>query len=305
MLIHLGVHMRPNYGSAGWRMAKLAGRQHGNVTRKQLLEVGLSASAVKRRVRSGILHPEFRGVYRVGHRAPSTLARYAAAVLACGDGAALSGPAAAYIYGFLRGRPPVPEVLTEANRRVRGVIVHRVRSFDPAHARSWQGIRVTTVPRLLVDLAGTLSLDVLARVHHEAWIRFKVSPAEIEGVLRTRPNAPGAAGLRTVVHGDTRAVLSRLERGFLVFLREHGFPVPLVNRPVGAHFVDCRYPDHRVTIELDSFRFHNTRLIWEQDRQRDREAHDRGDRLRRFTWHDVFVDQTHMLRQLDRLVPRR
>lgn len=47
---------------------------------------------MKRRVARGVLHPELRSVYRVGHRAPSVEAWYMAAVLACGEGAALSGP---------------------------------------------------------------------------------------------------------------------------------------------------------------------------------------------------------------------
>jgi hypothetical protein len=297
--------MRARNGSLGWAIAAKAKNQHGNITRAQLLDLGLSSAAVGRRVVNGLLHPEYLGVYRVGHCAPSTLARYAAAVLACGDGAVLCGPAAAWLYGLLRRSRPAPEVITEANRRVRGVIVHRARQLAASDVRTWEGIPVLTIPRLIVDLAGALSLDLVAKIHHEAWIRFKVQPEAIEEVLERRPTAKGAAGLRAVIHGDTPVVLSRLERGFLVFVREHGFPMPLVNRPEGAHYIDCRYLGERVTIELDSFRFHNTRLIWEQDRQRDRDAHDRGDRLRRFTWHDVFVDQSHMLRQMNRLLPRK
>src|SRR5690349_1226970 len=121
--------MRAKNGSAAWRMARVANRQHGNITRGQLLGMGLSRSAVGRRLASGVLHPEFRGVYRVGHRAPSVLARYAAAVLACGEGAALSGAAAAWVYGLLRGEPPRPEVVTLHHRRVPGVIVHRARTL--------------------------------------------------------------------------------------------------------------------------------------------------------------------------------
>lgn len=289
----------------GWKMASLASRQHGIVTRRQLLALGLSAAGIGRRIVGGVLHVEYRGVYRVGHRAPSVAARYAAAVLAGGEGAALSGPAAAHHYGFLRRDPPAPEVTTTLNRKLPGAIVHRARAIPADETRRWHGIRVLTVPRLLVDLAGTLSLDALARVHHEAHIRFKVSAHEVERILARRPTAKGIEGLRAVVRGDTPLLLSQLERGFRRILREHRLPMPLFNRAEGAHYVDCRWPQHRLTVELDSFRFHNTRLVWEQDRQRDRKAHDRGDRLRRFTWRDVFEDQRHMLRQLDHLLARK
>src|SRR4051794_37395232 len=166
--------MRAKGRSVAWEIAKIASRQHGNVTRQQLLELGLSSAGVGRRVANGVLHPEFRAVYRVGHRAPSIHARYAAAVLACGEGAALCGAAEAYLLGFTRGTPPPPEVMVEAYRRVRGVIVHRPRALLEDEIRLWDGIRVMTIPRLLVDLAARVPLDELARIHHQAWVRFKV-----------------------------------------------------------------------------------------------------------------------------------
>ena len=58
---------------------------------------------------NGALLPVYRGVYRVGHRAPSVEARYMAAVLACGEGALLSGRAAARLLGLLRGPARAPK----------------------------------------------------------------------------------------------------------------------------------------------------------------------------------------------------
>jgi very-short-patch-repair endonuclease len=77
------------------------------------------------------------------------------------------------------------------------------------------------------------------------------------------------------------------------------------NRPVGAHYVDCRWREHRLTVELDSYTFHQSRWAWERDQARDRETHARGDALRRFTWADVFEDQVYMLAELNRLLSRR
>jgi hypothetical protein len=291
--------MRAKNRSVAWRMAKIAGRQHGNVTAAQLLDVGMSRSGIDRRVHGGVLHREYRGVYRVGHRAPNTAAHYMAAVLACGDGAALAGFALAHHRGLLRGSPPAPEVVVAADRRVRGVIVHRVRSLPDEEVEVRDRIPVTTIARTLVDLASVCPLHELARIHHEARVRFHLEPEAVDEVLDRRPNAPGAALLRAVVHGDTPLLLSRLERGFRRFLRDHGFPMPQFNRPEGAHYVDCRWPEHRFTVELDSFRFHNTRKAWESDHDRARAAHRRGDRFRRFTWRDVFEDQAYMHAQLE------
>jgi very-short-patch-repair endonuclease len=96
-----------------------------------------------------------------------------------------------------------------------------------------------------------------------------------------------------------------MERRFRAFLRKHRFPPPLTNRRRGRRYVDCRWPEHRLTVELDSYTFHHSRHAWEDDRQREREARGRGDEFRRYTWRDVAEDQTHMLGDLSALLPRR
>ena len=96
--------------------------------------------------------------------------------------------------------------------------------------------------------------------------------------------------------------LSALEREFLETLREHGLPLPQTNRPAGDHRVDCRWPDRRLTVELDSYRFHSSRRAWEQDRRREREARARGDDFRRYTWGDVFEESEQTLAELRRLL---
>jgi predicted transcriptional regulator of viral defense system len=74
------------------------------VTRAQLLSAGLSNKEIAARVRKGGLVRVHRGVYRVGHLAPSIEATYLAAVLAAGEGALLSGRAAAHLLGLVKGQ---------------------------------------------------------------------------------------------------------------------------------------------------------------------------------------------------------
>ncbi|MBA3300625.1 MAG: hypothetical protein H0T15_02045, partial [Thermoleophilaceae bacterium] len=105
------------------------------------------------------------------------------------------------------------------------------------------------------------------------------------------------------MHGDAKVLLSTLERGFVDFVREINRPLPQTNRPAGGRRVDCRWPEHKLTIELDSYAFHNSRRAWELDRQRERDARARGDEFRRFTWGDVFEDQRHMRREMLALLP--
>ena len=76
------------------KIARPASRSHGVVTRRRLLAAGVTDEEIKMRRQRGSLIVAYRGVYRVGHRAPSIEAAYLSAVLACGEGALLTGAAA-------------------------------------------------------------------------------------------------------------------------------------------------------------------------------------------------------------------
>jgi very-short-patch-repair endonuclease len=282
-------------------LSRLASSQHGVVTRAQLLDAGLTTYEIRYRLRSGVLLREHRGVYRVGHRAPSVEAHYLAAVLACGEEARLSGRAAAHLLGLLKGPVPRPEVTAPLKKRVEGVEVRRGRLDLPDRAVH-RAIPITAVPRTLADLAAHLTLDDLARACHEAGVRFGTTPAHVAAVLERRANTHGAAKLHRIVCGDARVTLSALERAFVGLLRRHDLPLPQMNRPAGGYRVDCRWPEQRLTVELDSYRFHHSRHAWEQDRRREREARARGDEFRRYTWGDVFEEPDAMLAEVDRLL---
>jgi hypothetical protein len=269
----------------------------------QLLAAGLSREGVKGRVERGTLHRVHRGVYRVGHRAPSTEARYMAAVLTGGEKAVLSGHAAAFLWWLVRGPAPAPEVSMLTNRRIAGVITRRLRKLDPLDVTSNGGIPLTTVPRTLLDLAASLSLEALARACHEAEVRHGTGAATVFATLARKPNAPGSGKLRDIFGGDARLVLSTLERDFLAILRAAELPLPQTNRPVDGRYVDCRWPEHRLTVELDSYRYHHSRHAWERDRRREREARARGDEFRRYTYGDVTDDRALMLAELRGLLP--
>jgi very-short-patch-repair endonuclease len=250
------------------------------VTRTQVLAAGVSKEEIRRRMQKGTLLAVHRGVYRVGHKAPSVEARYVAAVLACGEGAVLSGEAAGQGRG---GR-------------------HQGARRAEISATRWRGIPITTVPRTLVDLSSLLPSADLARGCHEAGVLHRTTPAQVDQVLEQRPNTPGAKRLRKVMRGDVHVTLSALERRFLELLDEAGLPLPVTNKPAGGRRVDCRWPQHNLTVELDSYRYHNSRHAWELDRRREREAHARGDQFRRYTRDDVFEHPAQMLGELSALL---
>lgn len=174
--------------------ARMAGRQHGRITRRQLLAAGVDRNRIARWLADGRLRVH-AGVYAVGHAAPSRDGDYIAAVPAGGEGAVLSHRAAAHKLGLLRGTPPRPEITvpTTAHRRRPGVVIHRVRSLYRLDVATEQNIPITIVPRILLDLARAMSPPQLARACHEAWVRHNCGPDKIEACILRNPRKPAPA----------------------------------------------------------------------------------------------------------------
>ena len=63
-MIEKSVHARH---ALEQRIAEIAARQHGLITRAQLLDAGMSADTVRSRVRNRRLQPVHGGIYQLGH----------------------------------------------------------------------------------------------------------------------------------------------------------------------------------------------------------------------------------------------
>jgi hypothetical protein len=223
------------------------------------------------------------GVYAVGHVAPAVNGDYMAAVLACGAGAVLSHRAAAHKLRLLPGPPPPPEVTvpTTAHRKRPGIVIHRVATLHPLDASTLDAIPITTVPRVLLDMAPSTVPDELARACHEAWIHHRTTPDYVEACIARNPAKKGAARLRRALTADV--TLSALEKRFLVLLKNHGLPLPRTNIDHHGDKVDCRWPRRDLTVELLSYRFHATRQAFERDVARRRRSSHIA-----YTYGDVF-----------------
>jgi hypothetical protein len=227
-----------------------------------------------------------------------------AGVLASGDGSLLYGVAAGHLLRLVKRAPSAPHVLTPTERRIDGLVTRRCRDITVVQSTIVRNIPVITVPETLVALAAVQTDEALARSCHEAGVLYGTTPAMVGAVLERDRSVKGAGTLRAIMAGDIQVSLSKLERGFVQLLIEHLLPQPITNRLAGAHRVDCRWPDHRLTVELDGYRFHNSRHSWRQGLIREREARARGDEFRRYDWDDVFVDPAHMLAELKELLSR-
>ena len=284
-------------GSRFETVAKIAGRQHGRISHAQLLKAGVDRPRLKRWRGDGRLRTVYREVYAVGHTATSALADLMAAVLACGQDARASHGSVLHVRGVIRERPPKPEVSvpTPGGRRQKRILVHRGVSLPPRDTMIFEGIPMTTLPRALLDVAPSMEPSALCRACHEAWVRYRVTPAQIEACIARNPTKKGIAKLRRAYGAD--ATLSELEQGFVRLLGRHGLPRPRTNIDLKGDKVDCHWPQHGLTVELHSYCFHATRGGFENDNTRRRRS-----RHLPFSWGDVFERGAQTVAELRELL---
>ena len=282
--------------SADTVIAAFAARQHGVVTRRQLLASEVGESAVDRRIGT-VLHPVHAGVYAAGHLALTTEGRWLAGVLACGRGTALSHRAAAALHGLRPAWRDFVEVIAPRTvKRVPNVIVHRPRSLDGVVVV--RGIPVTDVSRTIVDLADVVSEGVLRKVVEQAAVlRLEATPVPI-------PGRRGYGRLRRVLAELGPVVLTRseLEDRFLALCVRAGLPAPRSNPVVEGMEVDFSWPEHRLIAETDGWAYHGTQAAFARDRRRSAALQVAGWTVVRFTYEDVVRDPAYVTATLRRLL---
>lgn len=183
-------------------IAELAGAQHGVVSRGQLVAAGWRGWLIDHRLDCGRLHVVHRGVYSVGHRVLMTEGRWMAAVLAGGPAATLSHRSAAELWRLIPPSDRWPEVTLPRSRRGRSGIRWHSSEVRPDEVTVVRGIRVTTVPRTLLDLSTVLKRRPLERAINEAEVQGHTDPLSLPALLDRYPRRRGTAPIRAVLAED-------------------------------------------------------------------------------------------------------
>ena len=271
--------------------ARTVERQLGHITRGQLLDLGYGVGWIDYRVATGLLLPVHDGVYAVGHVPKHAHARSMAAVLAGGDGAALSHAAAAALWDVGEW-PATLEIVAPQQRRHRGLRCHRSKTLTRRDIRTRHGVRVTSPARTVLDLQPRLTDAGLTRV---------VNDLRVAGHLNRTAFAQLCARSTRIARllGDSeRPTRSALEDRFAAFLIRHRLPLPEFNVVVDGREVDALYRNERLIIELDSWAFHGDRAAFRRDRHKDGRALADGYRTLRLTTDDLDADHAAELRQI-------
>lgn len=298
----------------GATIAALAARQGGVVSRRQLMtDVGLSASAVDRRLRGGQLHLVHRGVYAVGHRLLRREGWWFAAVLASGVGAVVSHTDAAAALGLAppRSGPVHVTLVARGRRRTTGVRTHCTRALPRAEVTTVDGLRTTSVGRTLLDLAPRCSERRLEQLISEADMRQRFDLEEVRAVLARAPTRQGAGRLACLLDRleGVGAAFTRsdLEIAMLALCDAYDLPRPQANARVHGFEVDFWWPDARVVVETDSWRWHRMPTRREADAAKRLHLQAAGVRVVVLTFaqiRDAPSDVAHALRPLVSAVVR-
>lgn len=264
--------------------------------------------------KSGDLVRTRRGVYAtrkaVEESAEGARARHAylvkSAVAAVGGNTVACYLSAALIHGLDLLKEPPQDVVTllrpgarQHNRRQSGNIVFRAGAVAPdgdkerRHVIERYGVRVTTAPRTVADLARDLPFIEGVVVADSALKKYGFGRQDYLRVLYACRGWRGAEKARKVIRfADPRAE-SVFESGFRVRLHEWGFGVPetQVEIPLGARYarVDFLYRKQRTIIEVDGKgKMRENPDYGYRDRVRDQRLRDAGYKVVHVHWGELF-----------------
>lgn len=254
-------------------VTRIAAGQRNLVTSAQLSECGLGKDAVAHRVKGGWLHLVFHGVYAVGGAELLPFARELAALLACGNRSFVSYRSAAFVWG-LQERAPAEVEVSVVGRGCRsrpGMRVHRIQAIDKRELRRHEGLWISSPARAVLEVAGGASPDEVADLVSEGVGGRRLTPAELEAVLRRNRGRRGAARLAAVLGDETAVAITRsqAEKAFLKLIRDAGLPWPEVNAKLGPYRPDFMWRKERLIVELDSYSFHGGPRGFQRDRDKD------------------------------------
>jgi hypothetical protein len=284
-------------GNSIGQVISYARRNGGVFTREEALALGMSARTLNRRAAEGVFVRIRPGVLALpGAPDPHILDLH----VACRKlGAVVTHQSAAYIHELDRPRHIKPTVSVQRNRTkdLVGVTVHQLNDLDPAHILEFEGLRVTSPERTIIDLAAVITERGLTRVVDNGLAAGRLDLGILQDLFTqlARRGKPGTTQLRKILEargGDFVAPDSELERLLLLVIEEAALPPPVRQfrapwlRPVNGR-VDLAYPDRRLLIEGDSRRWHMLAEAFETDRLRDNAAQLAGWRILRFTWLEI------------------
>jgi very-short-patch-repair endonuclease len=257
-------------------MTRAMRRNAGVITLRALCAIGFGEEEVRGLVRHGDLRRLHRGVYADGRAPLSDHALLKASLLAlAGRDVWLSGKAASMGWSFEPVSVPNLEVtvVSASTPSHRGLRVRRVsRPPHPSEIRTRNGLRLSSIPRLLIETsAAGATTDELHRLIEQAVRRNLLDIPDLAATLTRNFGHTGTGTVKAACeeylpHTDRK---SGLERAFDRWLATHReLPAPERNLHLGPWEIDCHWPQHGLVLELDGRPYHTVVEDIERDNRK-------------------------------------
>lgn len=259
------------------RLMRNAEEACGVITIAAGAAAGVDRRTLARLAKRGLLVRHSPGLYRPAGRKPSRRDDIVAAVAATGGVA--SYESAALWWGFEDTTDSRTHVTVSHLRRPKSrenYVVHTTTRSLEKITTVREGVRVTTPVQTLLDLCARHEDDAVPRAFLGHCLSHRqISPSQLEHFLRRQPQrAPGTRRLRALVHlTGGGSVDSSVELELLSLLAKAGIPAPksqFVVKHDGRFVarVDNAWPDCRVLLEIDGYRYHSDPRTFVNDRIR-------------------------------------
>ena len=297
---------------------QLARQQYGLVTRRQLLDLGISSSSIGRALGSGLERVDLfqrAAIYRLPGTPDSWHQGLMALLLWLGDESAISHRAAAALFGLGKFEPGTFEAITTLQIRhapSTDIVIHNTDLLLPTYMTEIAGLRVTTVERTIFDLGAVVPRWKVAKALDQALFLKLTNLGELKGYLDelSARGRSGAGVLRQLLAERdplNEKVDTRGELRVLNAIRKAGLPMPVAQYPIydGPYELfrlDFAYPEAKIAIEVDDFPSHSTKSVFESDRRRDNFLQARGWRLLRITDDEIRDRPAEFLNRLRTLL---
>lgn len=245
---------------------------HGLVSRRRLLELGVDASAIARRVRSGELVAVVPGIYRPAGRPLTAELRVRAVMLRLGPDTVLGGRYAAWWHQLVAEPPASVPLLVRMpsqgwHARWPGLVVRRCH-LSPADRERRRGVMVTTRALTVLDCAEQPDAGAI----RDAALQRGTTTASLLGAVERMSARPGVPAARALIAPVLDGGVSVPERELLRGLRQSGATGWAAGVHVDSggrrHWLDLAHVRARLAVEVDGWTVHSRSVAFHEDRRR-------------------------------------
>jgi very-short-patch-repair endonuclease len=283
---------------------------HGILSSDDLYGCGLTPSGIDRRVQTEKLIRVYHGIYRL----PGTPYTWRQALWAAkkwgGDDAVLSHRSGLLLLGLAGATDRVVEmtVTRKVKSPDRRLLLHYTCRDPYVDAVEVDGLPVTSAGRTILDSAAVayrwqveaalddalrrklITVEDMSRILAKSGGRGRKGSALVRQLLEERSDGRARSHSRLEIKLDgvlRNAVVPRYFRQFEVMTRS-GVPAD----------VDFAWPEAKLAVEVDGYRWHSGRQQWQSDMERQNALAEVGWLVLRFSWYDVNHRPEYVIRTI-------